>query len=485
MILALKRDFVLLASGRLAAALMALVAIRVVTTYLTPTQYGELALLLTVQMFCGLFLINPVAQHINFHTHAWWDDGTLVVRLRAYQKYILVVSFVGCLVVLGMNKQDTADHLLWAGVAMFTMILAATWNATLIWMLNMLGFRAASVLWGVVTAAVALTSSVFLVVWLHSATAWFAGQAIGMGVGALGAKYVFGLHATRRDVAQRSSPLLDRRTILAYCLPLAIATGLMWIQLSGYRILVESYWGLAQLGFLAVGLQVAGQIWALIETLATQFLFPLFYRRVSAHENNAEVERAFSDLLNTLVPVYFVLTGLLVSCASYLLKFLVAPQFQGAQYFVMVGAGIEMCRVLGNLLSNAGHVRRKTTSLVLPYAVGAVSTMVLIALAGAGKMTIAWVGGCLLLGATSMLAVMAIAMYRQIKFSLDLYRFFLGATAMLVIPLVANELPLPHGIAQSIGLMILMGSFATAISAALLWKNPAAFRLLNVQLRNS
>ena len=88
---AFKRDFILLASGRFAAALMALVAIRVVTTYLTPAQYGELALLLTVQMFCGLFLINPVGQHINFHTHAWWDDGTLMVRLGAYQRYILVV----------------------------------------------------------------------------------------------------------------------------------------------------------------------------------------------------------------------------------------------------------------------------------------------------------------------------------------------------------------------------------------------------------
>lgn len=471
--------------GRIAAALMALVAIRIVTTYLTHTQYGELALLLTVQMFCGLFLINPVAQHINFHTHAWWDDGTLLSRLRSYKKYIVAVSFIGSMIVLAMGKQDTAKSLLLAAAAMFSMIIVGTWNATYIWMLNMLGFRAASVFWGVVTAAISLVSSACLVIWLHSATAWFAGQAIGMGIGALGAKYVFGLRATTRDVSRSNPPLLDRHTILTYCLPLAMATGLMWIQLSGYRILVEVYWGLAQLGFLVVGLQVAGQIWALIETMATQFLYPLFYRRVSVHENNAEVEHAFSDLLNTLVPIYFVVTGLLVSCAFYLLKLLVAPQFQGAQYFVMAGAGIEMCRVLGNLLSNAGHVKRKTSSLVFPYAVGAISTLILISLAGTAKMTMAWVGGCLLLGAASMLLVMVIAMYRQIKFSIDRSRFLLGAVAMLAIPLIATRLPQPTGIAQSIGLMILIGSFATAISVALLWKNPAAFRLLNVQLRNS
>lgn len=478
----------LVVGGRLATALITLIAIRAVTTYLTPAQYGKLALLLTVQMFCGLFLINPIGQHINLHTHAWWDDGTLGARLGSYQKYILAVSFVGGLVVLGMNKQDSVEHMLWAAAAMFAMIIAGTWNATLIPMLNMLGFRAASVFWGVISAVIALASSIFLVVWLPSATAWFAGQAIGMTLGALGAKYVFQRHASQQSDFSRLSQapaLIDKQTVLSYCLPLALATGLMWIQLSGYRIVIEGYWGLAQLGFLVVGLQVAGQIWGLTETLAAQFLYPLFYRRVSAHENKTEVEQAFSDLLNTLVPVYFVLTGLLISCAAYLLKLLVAPQFQGAIFFVMLGAGIEMCRVLGNVLSSAAHVRRQTKSLALPYGVGAITTMSLIFLVGARQMEIAWAGASLLLGAISMLLVMATVMYRQIKFSIDFVRFSIGGAVMLVLALGTAWLPCASGIGVSIGMLMLMGTLAGAVVVALLWKNPAALRLLNVQLRKN
>ena len=49
----------LVSGGRLAAALMALVTIRAVTTFLTPEQYGALALLIAVQTFCGFFLVNP------------------------------------------------------------------------------------------------------------------------------------------------------------------------------------------------------------------------------------------------------------------------------------------------------------------------------------------------------------------------------------------------------------------------------------------
>jgi O-antigen/teichoic acid export membrane protein len=482
--LALKRDLLLVAGGRLAAALLALIAIRAVTTYLTPAQYGELALLLTVQMFCGLFLINPVGQHINLHTHAWWDDGTLIVRLASYQKYIFVVSLVGCVVVLGMSKQDSAVLMFWSAVAMFAMIFSGTWNATLIPLLNMLGFRAASVLWGTITVSVALAASILLTTWLPSATAWFAGQSIGMAVGALGANYVFLRHASQRGRLQKNQALLDMRTVLTYCLPLALATGLMWIQLSGYRILVESYWGLAQLGFLVVGLQVAGQIWGVMETLSSQFLYPLFYRRVSAHENEAEVERAFSDLLNTLVPIYFVLAGLLVSCASYLLKLLVAPQFQGAIYFVMLGAGIEMCRVLGNLLSSAAHVKRQTKSLALPYAAGAISTITLIFLAGVEQMEIAWAGVSLLIGAFAMLLVMLVSMYRQVRFSIDLVRFSLGAAVMVCMSLITAWLPSPAGNWGNLGMLVLMGALAVSVAVALLWKNPATLRLLNVQLRN-
>lgn len=174
----------LVGGGRLAAALMALITLRAVTTFLTPEQYGELALLIAVQMFCGLFLINPVGQHINLHTHAWWDEGSLMARLKSYRYYVLAVSLLGGAVGFYISKQHSAEQLFWAAAAVFAMVAAGTWNATLIPMLNMLGFRAASVLWSIVTVAIGLISSILLVRWSPSATAWFSGQVIGMAAGA-------------------------------------------------------------------------------------------------------------------------------------------------------------------------------------------------------------------------------------------------------------------------------------------------------------
>lgn len=483
--MAIKSDLLLISGGRLATALLGLITIRAVTTFLTPAQYGELTLLIAVQMFCGMFLINPIGQHINLHTHAWWDDGTLMARLKPYRRYVLAVSFVGGVVVLGMGKQLSVEQMLWTAAAMFAMVVAGTWNATLIPMLNMLGFRAASVIWSVITGAIGLASSALLVVWSPSATAWFAGQALGMVVGALGAKYVLRRHAMQSKCSQGALPLLDRHTVLTYCLPLALATGLMWLQLSGYRFVIEDYWGLAQLGFLAIGLQLAGQVWALAESLAMQFLYPLFYRRVSAHENLAEVELAFSDLLNTLVPVYFVLTGLLLLSAPYLLNLLVASQFQDAVAFVMLGASIELCRVLGNLLSNAAHIRRKTKSLALPYAAGAMVSLVLIYFAGVWQMGIIWAGAALIMGAMAMLMVMWIGMRRQIRFTLDFKRWIWSAVVMVAMAAIVIWMPRVSGLGAAIGMLILVATPAGIAVVALLWKNPATLRLLSVRLRGN
>lgn len=475
----------LVGGGRLVAALIALISIRAVTTFLSPEQFGELALLITVQVFCGLFLINPVGQHINLHTHAWWDDGTLSARLKYYQYYVLAVSLVGGFAVLGISTTQSVEQLIWGVIAMVAMVIASTWNATLIPILNMLGFRATSVLWSVATVMIALVASILLVTWLPTPTAWFAGQAIGMGAGALGANYVLRQHTLQSQSFSGILPLLNKSTVITYCLPLALATGFMWMQLGGYRFLIEHYWGLAPLGFLVVGLQLAGQLFSLAESLAMQFLYAMFFRRVSANENKVEVKLAFSDLLNTLVPIYLVLAGLLILSAPYLLKVLVSSQYQNSVKFVMLGAGIELCRVLGNLVSNAAHVQRKTKSLTFPYVIGALTTLGLIYFVGAEKMDISWVAIALLLGAMAMLITMVMSMYQQINFSLDSSRCFSAGVVMVVMSFLAMLLPEASGVVAAIGMLILTTIPAIIIVLALLWKNPATLRLINVQLRNN
>ncbi|MDD1019194.1 hypothetical protein M5G24_09240 [Pseudomonas sp. TNT2022 ID1048] len=477
-----KRDLILISFGRLATALIALVSIRAATSFLSPEKYGQLAILIAIQMLCGLFLINPIGQHINLHTHAWWDEGSLASRLKSYGKYIIFTAFLGALLSLAIIPNNWTDAI-YAMAIIFLMIISSTWNATLIPMLNMLGFRATSILLTIATASISLISSIIFVFFWQSAISWFAGQALGMLIGAVCAYFFFRSRTSSFSSTKIRKPLLTREVLLTYCLPLAVAAGLMWIQLSGYRFIIEYYWGLTQLGFFVIGLQLSAQIWALAESLAVQFLYPFFFRKISEYTNEGQVKKAFSDLLNTLIPVYLLLAGFTVLAAPYLMKLLVSAEYREAWGFMIVGAIVELCRALGNTLSNAAHARRDTKSLTTPYAAGVVVILSFLFAAGELKLDIDWAGLALTSGATSMLISMLITMYRQVNFKLDVLRCSFSLTAMLIMILSVFYLPVARDWKNIILVLMTISFFAACSLFLVLWKNPATLSLLSAQLR--
>jgi O-antigen/teichoic acid export membrane protein len=478
----MNRDFLLVSTGRLITALIGIITIRVATTYLSPAQYGELAMLIAVQTFCGLLLVNPVGQHINRHTHQWWDDGTLLIRLASYSRYIFGVAVVGAAAVFVFVVQATITQTLFAALVILLMVNAATWNTTSVYMLNMLGFRASSVFWAIVSVIISLLASFILVIWMSGATAWLCGQALGLTIGAMGAGRALRIHTHQADLPTGIHSLLDREVIFKYCLPLAIATGLMWLQLSGYRFVVRAYWGVEMLGYAAVGLLLASQLFALIETLAQQFLLPMFYRRITkvdTHSNRA----AMSDLLNFMGPLYLVLAGSILLGAPYILKLLTSAQYADAEIFVRFGVGIECCRVLGNLLGQAAQITKTTHSLVLPYAAGAIGVIGLMLLAGEYSAGIGWVGGTLLLAAIVTLTGMVWAMYRQVPFTLDARRWLLGLLTMIILFIPAWWLDRPQSWRETIGMLVMIGLVSSGIMLSMIRNNVALKRMMAVNLR--
>lgn len=478
------RDLILVVAGRLSVALIALASIRIATSFLPPEEYGALALLIAYQMFCGLFLINPVGQHINRHTHKWWDDGTLLMRLKGYRWYVMLVSMIGCILILIFGSGSSKYDLVIASLALFMMVMSATWNATLIPMLNMLGYREASVGWAVMTALSGLLFSVFLMGWRPDALGWFVGQAAGQMVGAIGAARKLNAinNAGLYKQGTGKVALIDMRTVKSFCLPLAIATIFMWVQLSGYRFFIEFYWGMEQLGFAAVGLMLASQIGSLLESILVQLFYPMFYRRITVGDASSS-ELAFSDLLNILAPIFFVITGIIVLSAPYLLKVMADARYSEAVVFVMLGGFIECGRILGNVLSNAAQVTRKTSSLAVPYAVGALAVAVCIAISGSMGLDIVWSGISLVIGSLLMLWQMLLKMKEQVSFQLDYVRWLAGFFLMLVLSLT--------GLLMS-GDVDVFGAFARLLFAALVgvlligllsWNNPALSRVLAVKLR--
>ncbi|THK43293.1 hypothetical protein E8Q33_01405 [Methylophaga sp. SB9B] len=484
----IRRDLLIIGGGRIATALLGLVAIRAVTTLLSPEQFGQLALLVVVQTFCGLFLVNPVGQHINRHTHEWWEAGTLFSRLTDYRKYIFVVSLIGGLVTIWVTKDLSLAQVGLAIFAMVIMINSATWNATYIPILNMVGQRGVSVSWSLVTSIMALVASVSLCVISPSSVTWFIGQAIGFSIGALGASLMLrqGVRPKQDNTPHR---LLNLNVITTYCLPLALGAGLMWLQLSGYRIVVEYYWGLTVLGFLALGFALANQIWALTESLVQQFLYPFFYKRIAMGDKQSSNQMIFSDalsdLLNVVMPIYVVLIGITFISAPYLLKLLVAPQYANAEVYVKLGIILEFCRVTANLLSSAAQVTKKTKSVIWPYAIGALTVIVMLTVSGEYHYSIIWAAVGLAIAALVMLTVMWFVMLRQVKFHPDYKTWFVAILMMFMFILPAYWLPQTFGLIEASIVLMIIGLFGVLLLALLFRNNNALQRLVTVKLNDS
>ena len=286
----LSKDFLIVVLSRALTALVAIVSLRVMTGLLAPVDYGQLVLLMGFQTFCSLFLINPIDQHVFRNAHAWWDEGRLLQHMRKFEKYVLYVSFFIFLVVSGwaikfnsLGDVSISERLA-AGVIVGTIVYMATSNMMYVTLLNVLGYRISSASFAILTVLLGLLSSMALTFFYKSAICWVLGQALGATVGAFMAKRAL-ISRVRVDNGVNHnvnfSEFLSSSTFIAFCLPLAVATGFMWLQYTGYKFWINGIWGAEELGYLAVGLGITSQLAAIVESLAMQFLYPYFARQIS------------------------------------------------------------------------------------------------------------------------------------------------------------------------------------------------------------
>lgn len=422
--LAFKHDIIVIVGGRLLVALAGLASLRVLTYYMSPEKYGELSLLVVIQSLCGLLLVNPVGQYLNVNTHQWYDQGTLFSRLASYRKYLFMVSVVGSGLVF-LLLYNAIEDLFVSALALLVIVWVVNWNSTLVPLLNMLDKRIASVAWSAVTVILGMiTSTLFIVHFESKASNWLFGQAVGMLVGIMGAKY--SLRKFESTDKQEKRVLITKNEFITFCLPLAAATFFMWFSQSGYRIFVEYYWGLTALAFFVVGFQVAGALWSMVETIAMQFLHPCYYKASSDESNETKLQNALTDLINTLIPIYIFLCGMMLLGANQIFFLLVDVQYHSAIQFFYLAVIIEFVRVSTNVIGHAAQVKRKTKMLIAPYTIYAVMLLISVLISAFFKLKLGYFGFLILSASLFFLVLMHLCMKRLIAYDIKwIYVFFM------------------------------------------------------------
>lgn len=477
-------DIVWLGLARLGQAALGLVALRLVTHYLTVDQYGLLGLMTALTGFFGLFLVNPIGQHVSRHTHGWQRQGVLFVQLKRYNHYLICLAIIAFILGgtwYGMRTDwadNTANQLAIAVVLSLTVWLG-TWNATLVPMLNMLGHRTGTAALSMLTVATGLVMSFLLISKQALAISWLAGQLVGLTCGSL-----LALRMLRREEPGTSTvtcpPFLDATTLRQYCMPLAVATGLMWLLGSGYRFFVDAVWGTRELGLLVLGLAVAAQFWAIIENVMGQIVYPKYYCCLSG-DNDSDKRTAFNQMVNVVIPSYLLLLGLGLATAPHLLAVLADVRFTNASQLCSIAMLIEAMRATTNIITQAAQIERKMASMITPYLAGVICAVIGFSTLYLIGTTVIWVPWILSFSMLSVLATAVYKMHRIAPIYPDYKNWGVALLASIVLMLIAL-LPQANSLSEHVYTIFICGTLSLC---ALLWtqsKNQAYHALMAVRL---
>ena len=362
--------------GRLAQFVLMFLSVNLMTSLLDPFQLGRVALITASVAFFALFLVNPVGMFVNRRLHTWYEDGRCRYYLHWYSLYILVVACVGAIAVIGLTMiNPNLVGLTWAWVIVLIggSLLFNTSTQTLIPSFNMLGRSLSFTAINLSTLSASLLSSYFFCTWGGaSAEHWVSGAVAGQALFTLVAYFVFFRNYRGAMLIPRPSSK-QIHSLIHFCWPLAVAVGLQWAHMQGYRFVLADRFGLEELGLFVAGYSLAAAFLSAGETILTTWFQPLFYRSVNS-SNKAERDVAWAAYATRMIPAVLLGCTALIASSNLLPRVMLGPQYHEVGNYVLLGCFAECGRMLVGIFGLHAHQHMTTRRLIFPNALGAICT---------------------------------------------------------------------------------------------------------------
>jgi len=384
----LNRDLSIVILGRVLQVLIALVAIRVLTTFLSPEEVGNYYIILALLAFFNLVLLNPPSMYFGRHLLQWQRSKNLLNALFVFVLWIIIVAIVAIPVSmsiyywLGYEARFDLDLFL---IYIFIAIIISTIHRNVMYGANTLGYRKEFVIYLISTLFIGLICSVSIVYFYYNfALGWLMGVVLSETL-MLFLIFKFFIQKNRLNIKKIKITLnKDKiKKILVFSLPIGLTTFLMWGQNTAYRLLVDYQYSAEVLGYIGVGLGIATAIFASIESISMQYFNPIFLKDI-LDANKEQRTNAWNKIAKQIVPIYILAVFFTIAMSEVLINILVDKKFHDAYVYIMLGVGIEFFRVMTNLLNNVSQSEYKTTETIKPYAVGFIVSLGMLSISDFG-----------------------------------------------------------------------------------------------------
>lgn len=343
----LAREGVWVLSGQVASVIGALVLVRVLTEYLEPAQYGQLALGLTVAGLVNQVVMGGVSAGIGRFYSIAAEKNDLPSYLHASQRLMGYATFavvvIALILMAGLLRLGYSQ---WMGLATAALALSVLsgYNSSLSSIQNAARQRAVVAFHGGLDAWLKILLAVGVMLWLgSSSTAVVLGYALSSLL-VTGSQLLF-LRRLIRPQGKRPQAFANwGRQIWEYSWPFSIWGVFTWAQQASDRWALQAFASQQEVGLYAVVFQLGYVPIGLATGMAMTFLGPILYQRSGGATDlsrNIAVHLiawriTFAGLLMTALA--FVFTFLL---HEWIFQLLVAVKYHAVSYLLpwMVLAG--------------------------------------------------------------------------------------------------------------------------------------------------
>jgi O-antigen/teichoic acid export membrane protein len=399
----LSREALWIVSSQVAVVVGSFVGVRLMTTLLEPSAYGELALALTIPALVGQTLVGPLSNGVaRFYAPAV-EKGQLgsylggVRRLMMWETGLIALAILGTVVCL-----HAAGRSGWTGLAAAAFLFALVSGSNSVLSSVQMAARQRSIValhqavepWARFLLAAALVTFVG-----GASTTAMVGYALGV-VPVLASQFVFFRRIVPRPRSSRSDEERWQWEIFRYSWPFAAWGLFTWLQLASDRWALEAFSNAEEVGRFAVLYQLGYYPISLATGMATQFLAPIFFQRAGDGtdvDRTTNVHRLSWQMSGLALGTTAVAVCLALLFHAQVFRLLVAPRYRSVSHLLpwMMLAGGAFAA--GQAMSLSLMSQMKTRALIAPKVITALLGVLLN------------VGGAYWLGTTGLVAAAGIA----------------------------------------------------------------------------
>lgn len=366
-------------AGQIAAVIGGLVLVRVLTEYLDPTQYGQLALGLTIAGLINQVVMGGVANGIGRFYSIAAEKNDLPRYLHASRQLMVYgTTAVAAIALVLMAGLFWFDYFQWMGLAAAALVFSVlnAYNQTLSSIQNSARQRGIVAFHGGLDAWLKILLAVSVMLWLgRSSTAVVMGYALSSLI--VTCSQFFFLRRVVSTGGEKLSASADwGRQMWAYSWPFSTWGVFTWAQQVSDRWALQAFAPSQDVGLYAVVFQLGYAPIGIVAGMAVSFLGPILYQRSGSatdHARNTSVHRtAWRLTFGCLIvsTLAFVFTFVL---HNWIFHLLVAAKYYSVSYLLpwMVLAGgiffaaqMLSLKLLSEMKSTAMTVAKIVTAIL-------------------------------------------------------------------------------------------------------------------------